>query len=71
MDVLRQLIATPVLGLPAFAWGGVTILLLIVIQVLIGAKVLKVNFMIHRVNGFVILSFAILHATAALIYLLG
>jgi len=71
METLRQIVATPVLGLPAFAWGGITILILIIIQVLIGAKVLKVNFMIHRVNGFVILTFAVFHAAAALIYLLG
>ena len=68
---MKALVSTLFLGLPIFAWGGLVVLTLVIIQVLIGAKILKVDFRYHRINGFVILALALIHATAALIFLLG
>jgi len=68
---MKELVSTTFLGMPLVAWGGVVVLSLIIIQVLIGAKVLKVNFRYHRINGFIILGVALVHATAALIYIFG
>lgn len=69
--MIRDIVSIPFFGLPLFAWGGMFTFLLIVLQVLIGARIIKVDFRIHRVNGFVILALALLHGTAALSYLLG
>ena len=68
---MKTLVSTIFLGLPIFAWGGLVVLTLIIIQVLIGAKVLKVDFRYHRINGYTILALVLIHATSALIYLLG
>jgi len=68
---MKEVVSTIFLGMPLVAWGGIVTLTLVVFQVLIGSKVIKVNFKYHRIGGFVILGVAILHATAALIYILG
>lgn len=69
--MIKDIVGIPFLGLPLFAWGGMTIFLLIVFQVLVGMKILKVDFKWHRLNGKVILGLAFLHGLAALSYLLG
>lgn len=68
--VLYNLVSTPIFGLPLFAWGGMFTGLIIIIQVLIGMHVLKVNFKYHRIGGFVILGLAFIHGISALSYLL-
>ncbi|RJQ52489.1 MAG: hypothetical protein C4521_10270 [Actinobacteria bacterium] len=60
-----------VAGLPLFAWFGILLLSLILLQVLMGRRVLKVDFRLHRVNGYVILSVGLVHAFLALRFLLG
>jgi len=68
---MRDIIASTFLGMPLVAWGGLFTLSLVVLQVLMGAKILKVNFKYHRINGYLILGVALVHATAALIYIFG
>jgi hypothetical protein len=68
--MLYNVISTPILGLPLFAWGGMFTGILIVIQVLIGTHILKVNFKYHRIGGFVILGLAFIHGLAGLSYIL-
>lgn len=57
--------------LPIFAWGGMVLGLMVIFQVLVGAKVLKVDFRYHRINGFLILAGGLIHGTLALIFLLN
>jgi hypothetical protein len=57
--------------LPVFAWGGIMLLVMTIFQVLVGAKILKIDFRFHKVNGFLILTFGIIHGTLALMFLLN
>ena len=59
------------LGLPLVAWGGITVLTLVTIQVLIGARVLKTGIKYHKTLGFIILGLAFVHGFLAMLYILG
>ncbi|MDH7497581.1 MAG: hypothetical protein QHH05_03950 [Syntrophomonadaceae bacterium] len=49
-------------GVPAHVWGGMVLLLLIVLQVLLARRVLPVSFVWHRRNGYLILVLGCIHA---------
>lgn len=68
---MRTIVATTFLGLPLVAWGGVTVLTLLVIQMLIGLRIIKVDFKYHTVVAWTLLGVALVHATAAFIYIFG
>lgn len=53
------------------ALGGFTVLIVLIIQILIGKKVIKVDFKYHKTVAWVLLGLALVHATAALIYIFG
>ena len=62
MSPLPTLVTIPfVFGKPVNIWLGMALAVLVVLQVLVGARVLKLPFTVHRVNGFVILAIAIVH----------
>ena len=48
-------------GKPIHIWGGMLLAMLIVLQVLTGAGVIKLPFRVHRINGFVILLLTLAH----------
>jgi cytochrome b561 len=68
---MKTLVATTFLGLPLVAWGGVTVLTLLGVQILIGLRLIKVDFKYHTYLAWILLSVALIHATAALIYIFG
>jgi len=68
---MKSLIATTFLGMPLVAWGGITVLTVLVVQILIGMRILKVDFKYHKPVAFTLLGLALVHATAALIYIFG
>ena len=51
-----------VFGLPLHLWLGILLLLLILLQVGIGSGVIRMPFVWHRRNGYVILLIALIHA---------
>jgi hypothetical protein len=62
MSALPMSVTIPlVFGKPVNIWLGMVLAVLIVLQVLLGARVLKLPFVVHRVNGFVILAIALAH----------
>ena len=68
---MRTLVATIILGLPLVAWGGLTVLAFLVIQMFVGLRIIKIDFKYHAVIAWTLLGVALVHAGAALIYLLG
>ena len=66
-----ELVSTSLLGLPVVAWGGITVLTLLTIQILIGTRVLKVDFKYHKYLAWALLAFALVHTTAAFIFIVG
>lgn len=65
MDFLFQ----SYLGLPTFAYGGVALGLLVIFQVMIGSRIIKVNFKVHRIMGYLILAGAVFHGIVATLFL--
>jgi len=62
LDFLVSATTVPAIGgKPINIWGGMLLGALVVLQVLLGTKVLKLPFRVHRINGFVILLFALVH----------
>lgn len=53
------------------ALGGLTVLIILITQILIGLRVIKVDFKYHKLVAWILLGFALIHATAALIYILS
>lgn len=61
------------LGMPLFAWLGVLMFILILIQIGLGIAMVKYQknvFGYHRINGFIIIILAIVHMAFALLFLL-
>jgi hypothetical protein len=48
-------------GKPVNVWLGLLLAALVIFQVLVGTRVLKLPFAVHRVNGFVILAVVAIH----------
>jgi hypothetical protein len=48
-------------GRPINVWGGILLAVLVIFQVLVGTRVIKLPFAWHRVNGFVILVLVLAH----------
>lgn len=62
MSALPTMATIPLLfGKPVNIWLGMVLAVLVVLQVLLGARVLKLPFVVHRVNGFAILAIAVVH----------
>lgn len=57
--------------LPLFAWGGILLLIMTILQVLMGTRVLKLDSRYHRINGHLILIFGMLHGLLGILYFLG
>lgn len=66
---MKTLVASTVLGMPLVAWGGLTVLTVLIIQILIGTRVLKIDFKYHKIIAFVLLGLALIHGLSALIYI--
>ncbi|MEI6266673.1 MAG: hypothetical protein WCP14_02180 [bacterium] len=66
-----QFLAYKILGLPVVAWGGITVLILVTLQVLIGARIIKTGIKYHKTLGLTILALAFIHGALAIIYILG
>lgn len=71
MNSLFTIVSYRFLGLPLVAWGGVTTLSLLIAQMLVGLRVIKVNFKYHTYLGWTLLAVALVHASAALIFIFG
>ena len=71
INELHTIVATTFLGLPLVAWGGVTTLTLLTLQMLVGLRVIKVDFRYHTYLGWTLFTVAIIHAAAALIFIFG
>jgi hypothetical protein len=48
-------------GKPVNVWGGILLAALVIFQVLVGTRVVKLPFTWHKVNGFLILFVALAH----------
>ncbi len=55
-----------ILGLPLHFWLGIALFLSIVFQIAIAKKLIRVNFKVHRVLGYVILLLAAIHGFIAI-----
>jgi|GEM_PF-1101768 len=71
MNELHTIVSMTFLGLPLVAWGGITTLTLLVLQMLVGLRVIKVDFKYHTYLAWTLFAVAIIHATAALIFIFG
>ncbi len=60
-----------VLGLPLHLWGGMLIFLLLLLQVGIGKKIIKIPFKWHRINAIAIVILAAIHGLAGISIWLG
>jgi len=60
------MITIPIIfGLPLHFWLGVTLFIIIVLQVLIGRRTIRLPFKWHRIIGYVILILAAIHGAIA------
>jgi len=62
-----------ILGLPLFAWLGMFIFLLILIQVSLGIAMVKYQkdvLKYHSINGFIIITLAVVHLVLGLLFML-
>ena len=66
-----ELVAFKILGLPLVAWGGITVLTLITLQVLIGARIIKSGIKYQKKLGLIILALAFVHGFLAILYIMG
>ena len=57
--------------LPIFAWGGILLFFMVAFQLLIATRIIPIDMKYHRINGFVILGFALVHGLLGLLYFLG
>jgi len=57
--------------LTLIALGGLTVLTLLIIQILIGLRILKIDFKYHKVVAWALMLLALIHASVALIYIFG
>jgi len=53
------------LGQPLHLWFGIVLFLLIIFQVAVAKRIIKVPFQWHRVMGYVILLLAFIHGSIA------
>jgi len=68
---MKALVSIIFLGMPLVAWGGLTVLTMLIIQILVGTRVLPINFKYHKYIAFTLLALALVHAAAALIFIFG
>ena len=66
-----EFVAYKILGLPLVAWGGITVLTLVTLQVLIGTRIIKSGIKYHKTLGLVILGLGFVHGILAMIYIMG
>jgi len=62
-----------ILGLPLFAWLGMLTFILILIQIALGVAMTKFHknvMVLHKINSMLILLFALVHMTLALLFML-
>lgn len=71
INTLHALVSTTFLGLPLVAWGGVTVLTILIIQMLVGLRIIKVDFKYHTYIAWTLLAAALIHAAAAIIFIFG
>lgn len=71
MNGLKTLVSTIFLGMPLVAWGGLITLTLLIVQMLIGLRLVRVDFKYHTYMGWTLFVVAIFHGLAALIYIFG
>lgn len=68
---MYNLLATELLGMPLVAWGGLTVLSVLIIQILIGNHIIKVDFKYHKTIAYILLGLALVHGLGALVYIFG
>lgn len=54
-----------IMGQPLHLWLGILLLLLVVFQILVAKRILKIQFKWHRIMGYVILVLAVTHGIIA------
>jgi hypothetical protein len=60
-----------IFGLPLHVWSGILIFLLLLLQVGIGKKIIKIPFKWHKRNAVLIVCLAIIHGFAGVSIYLG
>lgn len=55
-----------ILGAPLHLWLGIVLFVLLVFQILVGKRILKVPFIWHRVTAIIIVSLALVHGFIAI-----
>ena len=55
-----------ILGQPLHLWLGILLFLLVIFQIVVAKRILKVPFKWHRIGGYVILLLAIMHGLIAI-----
>ncbi len=59
--------AIPIIfGAPLHLWLGILLFILIVLQILVGMRLIPIPFKWHKVTGFVILLLALIHGFIAI-----
>ena len=54
-----------ILGQPLHLWLGILLFLLVIFQIVVAKRILKIPFKWHRIGGYVILLLAIMHGLIA------
>ena len=68
---MKEIVSSVFLGMPLVAWGGLVTLILLITQILIGTRIIKVDFKYHTYVAWILLTTALIHGTAALIFIFG
>lgn len=55
-----------ILGAPLHLWLGILLFILIIFQIVVAKKILKIPFKYHRIAGYAILVLAIIHGFIAI-----
>ena len=68
---MYEFVSTVILGLPLVAWGGLVVFTLLLGQILVGKRIIKVDFKYHTYIAWLLLTAAVIHGLAAFIYITG
>jgi predicted ferric reductase len=60
-----------ILGIPLVVWGGITLFILLSLQVMTGLKIIKAEYKVHKYLGIGIFLFVLVHIVLGLLYIYG
>ena len=68
---MKSFLETTLLGLPIMVWSGIDIFALILLEVLLGLRIIKTNPKYHKALAYLILLVVLIHGIMGTFYFLG